>query len=159
MTYFSIDSSRKNIYKQNINNFDTKNNIIKCYIPNDANTGITSLTKKLGENKKIMSNCNSLIYIKKGTILDKIIFKGINNFYIKGNISIGVGLLNNNINDYIIQNTDSNIVNMGGERSFSYNNTDGSIDNIINESGYLNIELGSENIEGNIEIVLYYHNI
>jgi len=118
------------------------------------------LVKTINTNIKKITTDNSLIIIPANSIIDRVEFFGINNFSTKGVFNIGLGQLNGNILNLLIENATIEISNErhGGCRDFISINPDGSnTKNLVLVNSFVNVNVEHPITSGYLLVQITYH--
>jgi hypothetical protein len=131
--------------------------VIKCFIPITVNNSASFLKKPNSSIQRITTD-DSLVVIPANVIIDKIEFFGFR-FSTRGSFNIGLGQLNGNILNLLIENATADIANekQGGYREFSSTAVDGSNSkNLVLANSFVNI-VSEQPTTGNLMVLITYH--
>lgn len=134
--------------------------IVQCFTPKNASGSVSLLTTSSATSSKKITTDQTLAVIPANAIIDKIEFFGINSFSTKGNFSIGLGQLNNNIMTHLIENATASIANerVGGCREFLSFSPDGkNSKTIVLLQSNVNVVLEHPITTGCLHVIIEYH--
>lgn len=131
---------------------------IIMYTPKNASGTVSLVNTPNSESSRVINE--NLALLPPNSIIDVIEYKGYNNFTVSGAFDIGLGQLNTNVFNILIDDGTALIANspQGGCRCFVYSEANGENEKIfVQANKCINIETVNPITSGGLVVTIYYH--
>jgi len=128
------------------------------YTPKNAFKTVSLVKAPKSESSRVIND--NLAVLPSDCIIDAIEYRGYNNFAVSGEFYIGLGQLNTDVYNRLIEGGTATIANtpQGGCRNFVYTDLNGTNDKIVVQANkYVNIVTEHPVTSGGLIVTIYYH--
>lgn len=128
------------------------------YTPKNTHGKVSLVNTPNSESSRIING--NLAVLPSNSIIDAIEYRGYNNFVVSGTFDIGLGQLNTDVFNSLIEDGTAAIANtpQGGRRDFVFSNSAGENNKMIVQANKcINISTEHPVTSGGLIVTVYYH--